>query len=100
MRQPDFLHLLTEGHTTSHDVVLLKILNQNLIKAPELPSVHQRMEESANWPYRDMLSQIQWREIPGMEGFFSKNERRKERKRQWEEGGAETEDKEKGGDPE
>lgn len=49
-RQPDFLYLLTEGHTTTHDVVLLEILNQNLIKALELPSVHQRVEESANWP--------------------------------------------------
>ena len=58
------MYLLAEGKTTTHDEVLLKILNQNLIRALELPSVHQRMEESANGPYRYTLSQIQWKEIP------------------------------------
>ena len=74
------MHLLAEGNTTTHDEVLLKILNQNLIRALELPSVHQRMEESANGPYRYTLSQIQWKEIPQDERLLQQEWKKKSEK--------------------
>lgn len=85
-RQPDFMYLLTEGHTTTWDVVLPKILNWCLIKPRATTSSQetQRMEGSVKWHHRDMLSWIQWREalqvkwLPYQEKKKSKREEDKE----------------------